>query len=152
MMKLPDEIKEAQEKIKPKEYMELLKCLDLRNIYLKDLKCSLSSNEITDRGVYRLDEGFEIVTHGDNEAIIEVAYKLGAKSGRKRLASVSAKYRVAFATEKRLPAEFFLLYNTYSLPLQTYPYFRECVNSLFSRMGLPHLTLPLRKYLVGEPR
>ena len=150
MNKQLEAIKQARKKITPKQYSELLKNLDLVSIYLKDVKVSQFSHELSGKNSYDFGEKCSVVKHDDYQAIIEVSYSLTAKSSRKRLASVKAKYRVVFSTEKQLPGEFFTLYNVTSLPLQTFPYFRELTNSMFSRVGLPPLILPLRKYLFGE--
>jgi len=152
MTKQPNPLDAAREKVSPPEYAELLKCLDLQNIFLKDLKPDIASHDLSGRNAYSLSEAASVVEHRDESVTIDVTYRISATSNRKRLVSVNAKYRVVFSTTRRLPEEFFTLYNEYSLPLQTFPYLRECVNSLFSRMGLPPLLLPLRKHLVGESR
>lgn len=145
-------ISTARKKITPQEYSKQLKCLELANIVLKDIKVTLKTHELTGRNTYHFDEKTELLILDEKSALVEVAYSIKAKSGRKIVADMKAKYLVGFTTSKKLSNEFFVLYNHYSLPIQTFPYFRECVHSLFNRMGLPPLLLPLRKFLLADSK
>ncbi|MEW6412075.1 MAG: protein-export chaperone SecB [Candidatus Zixiibacteriota bacterium] len=136
--------------ITPTQYGEILKCVDLRDIYLKEIKSTLYSRELTGRASLKFDESANVLSVAENVATIEVSYNLKAKCGRNRLFTSRIKYAVLFDCKGDIPDGFFELYNKHSLPLQTFPYLRECVNSMISRMGLPPLILPLRKFLVGD--
>lgn len=148
-MKQLDKIAAARERIKPKQYSEFLSQLQLVDIYLSTIKAKLSSNDLSGKNSYNCTEEAKLVQHGEDSATVEIKYSLKAKSGQRKILHVDAGYSVKFSMTKEIPEDFFILYNEYSLPLQTFPYFRECVNSMFSRMGLPPLVLPLRKFLVG---
>ena len=135
--------------ISPKRYNELLGHIDLVDIRLQDLKASLGKDtDISDRPVTNFGETFNIVSNTSNSVEIEALYTLNAKSKGRKVFSIRAKYLIVFKTDTELPMEFFDIFNKYSLPLQTFPYLRECVNSIVSRMNLPPLILPLRKYLM----
>ncbi len=138
-------MKDLEEKIPPREYMKMLNKLELRDVYLSEIKSRLFSKDLSPKTAIKLSETFDIEQINDDEAIIKVGYTLKAKSGRKNVLSINASYLVVFSTKETLSREFFELYSRYNLPLQTYPYFRELTNSIVSRMSLPPLVLGLRK-------
>ena len=143
-------LEEAKKLVPPKKYFMLMKQLVLTSIYLNNVKVKLSSQDLTPGGTFDFKESSSVIELDESHVLIEVAYKLGAKNKlRKNLLSLTANYRVLFNTKQDIPVEFFTIYKEDSLPLQTFPYFRELTNSLFSRCGLPPLILPLRKYLVS---
>ena len=144
-------IEAAQKKVSPKAYSKYLASLELSDIRLQEVRAKLFTNQLGDeKKSYSLKEDPTVESLTENGALVTIAYKLSAKSGRKKVANVAVKVLVGFSISKPIPPEFFVLYNQFTLPLQTYPYFRECVHSLFSKMGLPPLILPLRKYLLPD--
>lgn len=152
MKKQHDLIAAARERIKPKQYSELLGELHLEDIHLSTIKATLFSSDLSGKPSYTFKENVKLVENVDKSATVEVRYALKARSGQRRILHVDAVYSVRFSTTKEIPEDFFVLYSEYSLPLQTFPYFRECANSMLSRMGLPPLILPLRKFLVGSDK
>jgi len=141
-------VEQAKKKIAPAEYATLLECVELGNIYLKEVRSTLHRHEIGNRPEFQFKEDYQVIEHNDNHALIEVAYTVKTRNGRSNIATIQAKYHVRLTTSKLIPSEFFHLYSQYSLPLQTFPYYRELVDSHFTKMGLPRLLLPLRKFLV----
>ncbi len=141
---------DLENKISPKKYNEYLKHVDIADIYLKDFKSTLSTRIFEGKANLQFKEKINLVSYLEKCAIIENSYLIKAKTGKKNIFKIEATYTVVFTTEKELPKEFFEIYNTHSLPLQTFPYLRELVNSTISKMGLPPLILPLRKHLLGH--
>lgn len=139
----------ASKAISPDEFHKYLGCVELQSIVLKSLKADLRRGMGSGDGRYDFSEVPKLVKNCDESAEVEVAYFIKAKSGKKIVTEIKVKYLVGFKLNKPLPQEFFVLYNHYSLPLQTFPYLRQCVHSLFSQMGLPPLIMPLRKYLLA---
>jgi len=107
---------------------------------------------MTEKGKFEFNEVSKLSSHEGDFVTIEIDYTLKAKCGRRLIAQINATYALVFSTDKKIPKEFFDIYKQYSLPLQTFPYFRELTNALFSRMGIPPLILPLRKFLVGSDK
>lgn len=136
--------------INPQEYNKLLSFINLNDVYLKDLKVALISRDFEGGANLTFSEKSELVENENNCIKIQVYYEIQAKSKRRNLFKLSAQYFVLFNSTQQIPAGFFDIFIKHSLPLQTFPYFRELVNSVISRMGLPPLILPLRKYLIGE--
>lgn len=142
----------AQKKITPNKYNEYLAMLELRDVRLMSVTCRRFDAPISESRNVSFDEKIVPIGIQEKSAQVAVDYVVKAKSGTRRVAEIHAKYLAIFETSERLPDEFFTLYNAYSLPLQTFPYLRECVHSLFQKMNLPPLVLPLRKYLIGKPQ
>jgi preprotein translocase subunit SecB len=134
------------------EYNEFLKNIELCDIYLKSQSAEFNSHEISGPAKFEFSESPSIITKEKEKVIIQVLYSLKAKCQKKSLFNLKAKYNVVMLTQKEIPNEFFEIFNKHSLPLHTFPYFRELVNSTISRMGLPPLILPLRKNLIGGPK
>lgn len=133
-----------------KQYSELLKCIDIRDIYLLSSKTSVRRDAF--RGKAKLDFGEKVNIREltPDEVQIEVGYSLRAKSGRSQLFNIAVSFMVVFATKREIPREFFDIYNNINLPLQLFPYFREFAQLTISRMGLPPLVIPLRKFLISK--
>jgi preprotein translocase subunit SecB len=144
-----ENLAELGKKISPKEYNEFLKHLDIEDVYLEDVKTTLYSREVGQKVKLDFDEKARLVINNEERAKVEVLYTLKAKSAKKRIFNISAKYIVNFRLVEKVPDEYFEIYNHISLPIQTFPYFRELTNSIISRMGLPPLILGLRKNLVS---
>jgi len=148
--KQPD-IDKIEKEVSPAQYREMLKHLELRDVYLKEVNSILYSKEIEKSAKLNFKESFHIIQLNKEDALLQADYEINAKSGKRNIFKIRAKYDIFFEMTESLPEEFFLLYSRHSMPLQTYPYFRELVNSIISRMGLPPLVLGLRKFLVGQP-
>lgn len=143
-------IEQIKQTIPPAKYNEYLKYIDLEDVYLKQIKGNLGTKELSAQVNLSFNEKALLLELKDDYAKVRMNYQIKAKHGQKIIFNLSAEYLIVFHLAHRIPAEFFELYNKYSLPLQTFPYFRELVNSMISRMGLPSLVLPLRKFLIGE--
>jgi len=131
------------------KYNELLKHVELVDVHLQEIRASLGKWDPSERSILNFKEDFSVIENEADHVCIAVSYQLDAKSKRRNVFNIKARYQVTFKTSKPIPPEFFEMFNKWSLPVQTFPYLRELVNSMISRMGLPPLVLPLRKYLVG---
>lgn len=138
-----------ESKMEPKEYNKLLKHINIADIVLKDIKSTLFKFSIEEMARLEFKEAAQIINLKDDLINVEISYLLRAIAKKKKIFDLKAKYIVSFATDRQIPKEFFDIYNEISLPLQTFPYFRELVNSTISKMGLPALILPLRKFLLS---
>lgn len=143
-------IKEIQKEISPQLYNDYLSHIHLSDIYVTDIQSKLFWRDFPGKAKLDFKEHPSIKKVKDDFVTIENCYELKAKSNNKRVFLIKINYHVEFHMDKSIPEDFFVLYNKYSLPLQTFPYFREYVNTILSRMGLPPLILPLRKNLIGS--
>ena len=128
----------------PKRYREILKGIQLDTIALRSLKAHIHREnmegsmkiELQESAAYRnAEDGFEV----------SAQYVLIGKSKRRIALRVDCTYDLFFTSEEEINDEFFEIYKEFSLPLNLWPFFRELVYSITSRMNIPPLTLPLLK-------
>lgn len=133
------------EKISPEEYREILDGIQLENLFVKALKSQVDHTlfsegmtiSIRDKASYsNVEDGFTV----------EHKYTLASKNEEKKTAiKIECTYVLAFSSENDISDEFFEIYKDISLPLNVWPFFRELVHSITTRMNIPPLTLPLLK-------
>ena len=139
------ELKEAQEKLTPKKYREALNFIELRDIYLKQTNCLLHSRTVAESANIEIKDKISDVKIVENVAIIEHQYSIKVASGGTDNFELSATFVLKYELKKTLPEEFYEIYKSVSLPVHSYPFFRELVSSMVTRAGLPKLIMPLRK-------
>lgn len=133
------------EKITPEDYRKILTGIDLKNILLSDLKASIKHELLTDGLKIGIKEDAQY-SYEDEELIIKSKYALTAKNNDKKIViKIESVFIVVFESTSSINDEFFEIYKEISLPLNVWPFFRELVNSITSRMNIPPLTLPLLK-------
>ena len=83
----------------------------------------------------------------ENNAVVISNYELVAtKSTKKEFAvKISCTYRLKLSSETVIPKEFMDIYTELNLQMNTWPYFREFVQSMIQKAGFPPLTLPFFK-------
>lgn len=140
---------EKEWRLSPEKYNKLLRRIELRDITLRDIRASCGVGHFEEKVYLLLKETAEIEDGSTDNVTFAISYDLKGKYKRRNAFSVKATYAVTFDLNDELPDEFFEIFKQTSLPLYTYPYFRELANSSISRMGLPPLILPLRRHLVG---
>ncbi len=132
-------------KIAREEYHSILKGIDLKNIYLKSLKTDIKHDLITEAmsvnikqkaGYLNIKDGFKA----------EYKCNIIVKNNKKvQVLKIECVFEAIFSSTKKITNEFFEIYQGLSLPLNLWPFARELVNSITSRMYIPPLTLPLFK-------
>jgi len=86
-----------------------------------------------------VEEGKFIVTH---------EYKLKGKEKGKAKAGffINVIYKLTYQSEIPITKKIFDVFSEISLPLHTWPYFRQFVHEMTARMGLPPLIVGLLKF------
>lgn len=131
----------------PEDYKEILEGITLVNLSLLETNAKIRENlksfkkmnvKISD------DATFGIL---DEEIVIKHNYSLSCVPvGKKqKVLSITVVFALHLTSEKEFNEDFFEIYKEMSLPLNTWPFFREFVNSTTARMNIPPLTLPLLK-------
>lgn len=137
----------AKKKVSPKSYNKFIDGLDLLEIKLaysesqaeEDFSLPAEVETEDSKDYKQLEEGKFIVTHEYKLKTIEKGKK---KAGLK----INAIYKLIYQSEIPITDEIFEVFSEISLPLHTWPYFRQFVHEMTSRMGLPPLTLDLLKF------
>jgi len=82
----------------------------------------------------------------DNKFIVKHEYKLsGNKKGEEEGFFINVIYDVTYKSKIPITRKVFDIFSEISLPLHTWPYFRQFVHEMTARMGLPPLILDLLK-------
>jgi len=132
-------------KLTPEEYSRILDKLELRAVLLDKLKATVDRETLHNANnlpvIIEENNTYEM----DNDFIVHATLKALCTTGKRKCFTVSAEYTVVFDTEEDISQEFFEIFSVLNLPLTTWPFFRELVNSTTARMGIPPLTLPLHR-------
>ncbi|MCD6115513.1 protein-export chaperone SecB [bacterium] len=136
--------KKVKMEMEPDQYRKLLKELSLDSIRLIKSDCVLNSTENVS-GIVNIKHRVKITETLEDVVVINHVYTLNVKSSdtNELIFKVSATFQLMFSTNFNFNEEFFDIYKNISLPLTTYPFFREFVFNTMARMNLPPLTLPL---------
>lgn len=82
----------------------------------------------------------------DNKFIVKHEYKLsGNRKGEEEGFIINVIYNITYRYKTPITKKIFSVFSEISLPLHTWPYFRQFVHEMTARMGLPPLTLDLLK-------
>jgi len=136
--------------ISPEEYRKLQSNLDLVEISLFNSTSSLILDSVNtllsaeETPLIKLNDSSNIVENEKTANIIN-KWSLTAKfkeSGTQFL-NIKAEYSIALAKTEKMSKEFWDIYKNTTLHIIVYPYFREFVQNLTSRMNIPPLTLPI---------
>lgn len=146
-MNLLPEFQQATDKLTPAEYQRYLQGIELTDITLEGLETSVNRLAVESSETFqlRLERKLRIDVQPDRQPALLVEYLVRGMARQKVAVKVRATYRLQIETERPLPVEFFAIYGKLSADMQVWPYFRELVSAVTSRMGVPRLTLPLRK-------
>jgi len=140
--------KEAEKKIiAPKEYREILNSIDLKNIFLKSCSCELEREKVSPDTKVNISDTALILKQEKDYLEILHSYIFEAMSQQKkeRFLIIKCEYILEYAAAKEITNSFFDIFKRTSLLLNSWPFFREFVNNITSRMYIPPFTLPLIK-------
>lgn len=135
----------------PEQYNQFIEGLELTGVCFRkgqfsDSDCSPHDTQlhikVTDRASYEpLEQGFEILH----------TYNLSFMNEEEEAGTIEATLSFKFKSSTPLNDGYFAIYKEVNLPNQSWPYFREFVQSAVGRMGWPPLVLPLMKFLAAQP-
>ena len=142
--------KMKSQKISPQKYKEILKGLELESIYLKSCKCNINREKFSPNLNFSIKDSasFNIEENGN----IEIFHKYilhGRKPREKQIIiSIECTYCLIFSSEGNFSEEFFEIFKELNLAINSWPFFREFIHTITSKMNVPPLTLPLLKRFV----
>jgi preprotein translocase subunit SecB len=137
-----------KETITPEEYSNILSSISLSQILLND--CSAKKHEVKSKGgAIDLDISMKLgYDQNASEVSFITTYKLeGIKRSEgtdEKVFSITASFLLSYMKTKEVEVskEFVNVFKNNSIELVSWPYFREFVQNMISRMGFPPLTLP----------
>jgi len=135
-------------RIAPDEYRKALQKTELESIMLDS--CSVKTNRDKISANMKLDIRHK-ATYSIQEktsAVITSSYNLvvATTTTRKDFAlKIAGKYSLLLTSEEAISEDFIEVFVKINVQMNTWPYFRELVQNMVQRAGLPPLTLPLLK-------
>ena len=139
--------KEQEKGIDLKAYRKILNCLELRSLQVDEGKFSfIRENMVPNSNVHVNDYASYEIETSEIVSITHI-YKLMVKNpeNRKKILGINVTYKLSYHCKEKFPEDFFDLFKDVNLPINTWPFFREFVSNITSRMNIPPLTLPLLK-------
>lgn len=131
-------------KISPETYGKILDGIELDDIALIKLNSSINQDNLSASMKISIKDVSAFVN--DEQGFkVENKYTLLSKKENKIGLKIEAVYLISFKSIATIDDDFFDIYKSMSLPLITWPFFRELVYSITSRTSIPPLTLPLIK-------
>ncbi len=135
-------------KISPEEYRKILEALELDTLYLSELSSKFREEFLSQSLKLEIDEKESFVQENN---ILKVVYtfKLTAKDDAMEEPGITlqARYIVRYQITKEVQVtkEFMKVFSDLTIGMLLWTYFRELVNNMVYRMGMPPLVLPLKK-------
>ncbi len=137
-----------RKKISPDEYKKILSGIELKNIILQKSKTYYNiSSKTPDQLSIKINDSSDFKILEDGLVNLFQTYELDARKpdSKSRYIQIEVTFVVTLHSKYEFTEGFFEIYKEISLPLNTWPFFREFVNQMTSRMNVPPLTLPLLK-------
>jgi preprotein translocase subunit SecB len=131
----------------PREYNAILDQIQLQDISLEECSAKIRRDRIAKADKIFLKGRISYEKEGENLVRIIHKYELVASSDAKRdfALKISGIFRLSYSSKVPLPDTFLEIFIDRTVPLHTWPYFREFVQNMTQRMNVPPLTLPLLK-------
>ncbi len=143
-------------KISPDLYGKILNSLKLSNLYLVQLHADFLENNMEERQEMILDTVFkERVSHEVKNDLLHIFYTFTLhiinKDNKQPVIKIKIKYHIVYeilAENIQIPKEFIQVFKQITLGMLLWPYFRQTVNDVISKMNLPPFILPMRRLTV----
>lgn len=136
--------------LSPKQYNDIIEKIELRKFILIKCKANLFQykNKKDTKPILNIRiENRPVFNSEDyNNFSINDNYKIIAKIKNNRIFEIELEYLLSFSCSKKIDNRFFKKYSKKDLHNISFPYIREMVYTLTSRMGIPPLILPIIKF------
>ncbi|OIO58110.1 MAG: hypothetical protein AUJ47_11820 [Candidatus Marinimicrobia bacterium CG1_02_48_14] len=129
-------------KISPDEYRRILETLDLSRIWLENGSFNVNRENLSEKLAIGFKEKYTYVNTDAGARITAVVSLNAGEKSRGIAIKIMGQFVLDFNTPDTLTDDFFEIYQDISLPFIVWPFFREYVYSITSRMEIPPLTLP----------
>lgn len=138
---------QTEPRLSPQEYRKYLKQTELKSIILISCSARMRSDyfaesmkhSVTDRVKYEISEPNIVKLLHEYQFIITKSTK------RDYAVKIVCEFEVELVSEEEISEKFVEIFAKVNLHMNTWPYFREFVQNMLQRMGLPLLTLPFLK-------
>jgi preprotein translocase subunit SecB len=138
-----------EQKIDPKDYANIIEGIDLREIYLASSQVNVSRDKILEGKELSVQlKDTASFTQEEDRAVVTQKYQLllfTPENEKDHVLKITCVFLLTFVTKTPFTKEFFSVFKELTLPLNSWPFFREFVQNMTQRMSMPPLTLPLIK-------
>ena len=135
--------------LSPDRYREYLKQTELESITLLSCSAKIRKDYFAESIKHIISDKvkYEVPESGSNNAKLQHEYQfIITRSTKKDYAvKIVCEFEVELTSESEITEEFLEIFSKVNLHMNTWPYFREFVQNMLQRMGLPPLTLPFLK-------
>lgn len=135
-------------RISPEDYKKIIKGIDLISISMKESKSFLNlDTKISSELNINIKDEASFETKDNNEVFVFHKYVVDARkpNSKSRFIQIDVTFLIRLSSKENFTDDFFDIYKNVSLHLNTWPYLREFINQMTSRMNVPPLTIPLFK-------
>jgi len=136
----------GKEKVSPQKYKKFIDGLSLLDIHIVSVDAKVAEKFSPPAKIdIKKKKKYEALEKGKFRVTYE--YKLqGIKEGEKKAGlEMKVVYHIIYKSEIPITDEIFEIFSQISLPMHTWPYFRQFVHETTTQMGLPPLILDLLK-------
>jgi len=128
-------------------YNNFVKGIELKDIYISNLTTSRGKKFDTPANIHiESKKDFEKLEKGNVEMRVEYTLTAIKKGKKKPGFKISVVYTLLFQSKIEITEAYFKEFS-HSLTVETWPYFRNLVNELTMKMGLPPLVLRVLKVM-----
>lgn len=133
----------------PRKYSQILSGISFDEIYLESSSVAHNRESLLKQKELEISVRDKAsYTQQDNKIRVTHKYFLTAKNPaieKDFVIKISVNFCLIFFTSSPFEKEFFEIFKNINLPMNSWPYFREFVQSMTQRMNLPPITIPLLK-------
>ncbi len=151
IQKQPKKAKKAGAKVEykltPQEYKQYLEQTELESIRLVSCSAKMRSERLAESMKHWVTDKVRHEISDSNIAKLFQKYQFIVTKSSKRdyAVRIVCEFEVELVSEGEISEEFLEIFAKVNLHMNTWPYFREFVQNMLQRMGLPPLTLPFLK-------
>ena len=141
-------------KIAPKEYLNVLHDVELLKMGFLEIKSKLYPENLSDATIdVNTDNKVQINTVDKNKILAAVdTYLINATIDKKKIFDIEIKLLAIFECRAELSKEFLDLFEKNTLKVIVYPYVRQTVQDLTSKMGIEPFIMPMWRVPSGAKK
>ncbi len=134
-------------KLSPEKYKEYLKETELESITLLSCSAKIRNEYFADSMKHMVSDKVKHEINNSNNAKLQHEYQFIITESTKRdfAVKIICEFEVHLTSASSINKDFLDIFSKVNLHMTTWPYFREFVQNIIQRMGLPPLTLPFLK-------
>ena len=133
------------------EYKKLIECIELKKIVLCSLNCQLNSDILiqqkSGQAKVELKPSFRLKSKDEKTICAEANFNVNVfdEKNNEKILNIYSSFLLIYTLEEECEDSAIEEFIKRNIPLNAWPYGREIISNLTSRMGLPPLDIGLYK-------